>query len=103
MPPSASIGSTVAGIRPSRFSVMTRSVGSCRAGPVTVYYRTLDDPAGVRPNASTTTVRVPLRDNRSERRRSTMAALDDFSLDGLVALVSGGGGAIGSALAVAIA
>ncbi len=32
-----------------------------------------------------------------------MAGLDDFSLDGLVALVPGGGGGIGSALAVALA
>jgi NAD(P)-dependent dehydrogenase (short-subunit alcohol dehydrogenase family) len=32
-----------------------------------------------------------------------MAGLDDFSLDGLVALVPGGGGGIGSAVAVALA
>lgn len=32
-----------------------------------------------------------------------MAALDDFSLDGLVAFIPGGGGGIGSALAVAFA
>lgn len=32
-----------------------------------------------------------------------MAGLDDFSLDGLVALIPGGGGGIGSALAVALA
>ena len=104
--PSASIGRTVAGMRPFRSSVMAGSVGRGKAGAVTVYYRTPAGrdragrrraPRGPRPPMSA------LRDNRSNRRRSTMGGLDDFSLDGLVAVIPGGAGGIGSALAVAFA
>jgi gluconate 5-dehydrogenase len=42
-------------------------------------------------------------DNRSNVEGSTMTALDTFSLDGRVALIPGGGGAIGSALAEGLA
>src|SRR6186713_2589213 len=42
------------------------------------------------------------RDNRPNTRR-TMGALDDFRLDGLIAVIPGGAGGIGSALAVAFA
>ena len=42
-------------------------------------------------------------DNRSNAQGSTMTALDTFSLDGRVALIAGGGGAIGSALAEGLA
>jgi gluconate 5-dehydrogenase len=43
------------------------------------------------------------RSTIDQDRRSTMGGLDDFSLDGLVAVIPGGGGGIGSALAVAFA
>src|SRR5262245_25959096 len=42
-------------------------------------------------------------DNRSNVEGRTMAALDTFRLDGKVALIAGGGGAIGSALAEGLA
>src|SRR5688500_4075269 len=42
-------------------------------------------------------------DNRSNVEGSPMTALDTFSLDGRVALIVGGGGAIGAALAEGLA
>ena len=97
MRPSASIGSTVAGIRPFRSSVM-----STLRGVVGVDSNRFL-PAGEAPFRRCAARSPPVRSIIDQMRRSGMGQLDIFSLEGRVVLVAGGGGAIGAALAEAMA
>src|SRR5215207_9646229 len=94
MLPSACIGRTVAGMRPSRSSAIALS--AVRGAPsVILFYPTLDRP---RPAG-----RGRACDDSNRTRGAWMAGLEMFSLKDRVALVPGGGGGIGAPMAEALA